>query len=256
MFNMQKKEDASLRLDREIDFHERRFATNDGHRNEDKFYRALYSLERDFIHAVHKFGADSDVLDYGCGSGERAISLANNLNAKSIIGIDISQNAIELATSQALQFPVRPTFRVDNCESTSLPAQCLDLVYGNGIIHHLDTKKSVIELKRMLRPNGHIVFYEPLGTNPFINLYRYFTPKSRSPDEHPLLAIDFKIMRECFSDLSLTYYGFLTIMALPLYRTAKDSAIYKFAEYLDGFLFHYIPPFRLFAWTVLIVAKK
>ena len=249
-------EDTSLRLEREKDFHDRRFSTNDGHRNEDKFYRALHSLEIDFLDAVHKFGHGADVLDYGCGSGERAILLANNLNAKSIVGIDISQSAIDLAIALGAQSPLKPTFRVDNCENTSLPAQSLDLVYGNGIIHHLETEKSVIELKRLLRPNGHIVFYEPLGTNPLINLYRQFTPNSRSPDEHPLLAEDFKIIKAHFSDVSLTYYGFLTIAALPLYTSAQESIIYKFSERLDRFLFRFIPPFRLLAWTVLIIAKK
>ena len=42
------------------------------------------------------------------------------------------------------------------------------------------------EISRILKPNGKLLFIEPLGTNPLINFYRKLTPKSRSKDEHPL----------------------------------------------------------------------
>ena len=43
-----------------------------------------------------------------------------------------------------------------------------------------------------LPSKGNLIFIEPLGTNPIINLYRKLTPKSRSKDEHPLINKDFK----------------------------------------------------------------
>ena len=40
-----------------------------------------------------------------------------------------------------------------------------------------------------------LIFIEPLGTNPLINLYRKFTPTSRSDDEHPLTFEDIKYFK-------------------------------------------------------------
>jgi SAM-dependent methyltransferase len=245
-----------LRIEREREFHDRRFSTNDGHRREDNFYRALHDLERDFLRLVYKLGRDGDVLDYGCGSGERAVGIAQDLGAKSIAGIDISPAAVALGQSLAEQESVKPDFTVDNCEGTSFPAERFDLVYGNGIIHHLDTARSVRELQRLLRPGGHIAFYEPLGTNPLINLYRFFTPGSRSPDEHPLMGKDFAMLKSAFANVELTYYGFLTVAALPLYGRPERSRLYRVAARVDQILFRYCPPSRLFAWAVMIVARK
>ena len=63
-------------------------------------------------------------------------------------------------------------YRVENCESTKLNSNEYDLIYGAGILHHLDLKKSLNELNRLIGKNGTIIFIEPLGTNPIINLYR------------------------------------------------------------------------------------
>ena len=57
-----------------------------------------------------------------------------------------------------------------------------DIVYGYYIIQF---NKCLDEIFRILKSNGTLIFIEPLGTNPIINLYRKLTPKSRSKDEHP-----------------------------------------------------------------------
>ena len=47
-----------------------------------------------------------------------------------------------------------------------------DIIYGTGILHHLNLKACLDEIERILKPGGKFVFIEPLGTNPVINLYR------------------------------------------------------------------------------------
>jgi SAM-dependent methyltransferase len=248
--------EAEQILEREREFHNKRFSDNSGKRNEDKFYRALHNLNIDFDNQVLALAQGKDILDFGCGTGDRAIKLHSEASAKSMKGIDISEEAIKIANMGVPANDERIQFLVDNCEQSSLPSASFDLIYGNGIIHHLKTEKAVKELERLLRPNGTFIFYEPLGTNPLINLYRRFTPNSRSPDEHPLLSEDFKILHRHLQKVDLTYYGFLTIAALPFYKDPKTSFAYRLASRLDAALFRYIPPTRFFAWSVLITAKK
>ena len=57
---------------------------------------------------------------------------------------------------------------MDNCEKTKFENNSFDIVYGTGILHHLQFNKCLDEIHRILKPNGSIVFVEPLGTNPLI----------------------------------------------------------------------------------------
>ena len=111
------------------------------------------------------------------------------------------------------------------------------------------------EIKRILKPGGELIFIEPLGTNPLINFYRKLTPKSRSQDEHPLVKLDFDLIEKKFVNTQIKYYGFLTLIFFPFYKSPKNSNIFKFLTIVDQFLFK-LNIFKKFAWSVLIIAQK
>ena len=122
-------------------------------------------------------------------------------------------------------------------------------------MHHLDFSKCIDEIYRILKPNGSLLFVEPLGTNPIINIYRKFTPNSRSEDEHPLVEKDFILLQNKFNEVDIDYYGFLTLVFFPFYSNPEKSIFFKILTKLDKFLFS-IKFLRIFAWSVLIKAKK
>ena len=137
----------------------------------------------------------------------------------------------------------------------NLKPETFDLVFGSGILHHLNLKKSVSEISRILKNNGEMVFLEPLGTNPLINLYRKLTPKSRSEDEHPFLKKDFDFISSLFTNVTVKYYGFFTLIFFLFYKSPKKSLVFKIISRLD-YYFLKIKYFKNFAWSVLIIAKK
>ena len=141
------------------------------------------------------------------------------------------------------------------CEQTKFENEKFDLVYGLGILHHLQVSKCITEISRILKYNGKLLFIEPLIINPFIKLYRTLTPKSRSKDEHPLVSKDFEFIKSKFKNVNLKYYGFLTLIFFPLYKSPENSKIFKTLAKIDQLLFK-ISFFRFFAWSVLIIAKK
>ena len=144
---------------------------------------------------------------------------------------------------------------VDNCEKTKFNDESFNIVYGTGILHHLEINKCLDEIHRILKPDGNLLFVEPLGTNPIINLYRKLTPNSRSKDEHPLINKDFKYINSKFIDTKIKYYGFLTLVFFPFYRSPNKSKIFRLLADLDQYLFRF-KFFQLFAWSCLITAKK
>lgn len=222
-------------------------------RFENKFYKAIYNINEDFLDYLKHKVENSEVLDYGCGIGSLVEKILK-FKPKNIAGIDISEISINKAKKKAEELKVKVNFSVDNCEKTKFNNSSFDIVYGTGILHHLQLEKCIDEIHRILKSKGNLIFIEPLGTNPIINLYRKLTPKSRSEDEHPLVSKDFKYINSKFIDITIKYYGFLTLVFFPLYKST-NSKLFRLLVSCDQYLFKY-KFFQLFAWSVLIEAKK
>ena len=235
---------------REKEFHNN-LHSSDNPRSQNKYYKALYNLYEDFLHYLRNQSSNKDVLDFGCGNGVYSEKIIN-FNPSKLIAIDISEKAIEVAKNKNNR---KINFRVENCEDTKLSSNSFDIIYGVGILHHLSLDKAIKEIERLLKKGGSLIFIEPLGTNPLINLYRKFTPSSRSSDEHPLSFNDLKNFRNLFSEVKVNYYGFFTLVFFPFYSSSKNSKIFNFLSKMDKILFS-LPFFKFLAWSILIEAKK
>ena len=237
---------------REKEFHNR-LQSGSGGRFENIFYKAIYNSNEDFFNLLKRNSINSDVLDYGCGIGH-SLKKVMYFNPKKITGIDISEISIQKA-KKISGINANVELLVDNCEKTKFNDKTFDIVYGTGILHHLNIKICLKEINRILKPGGKFLFIEPLGTNPIINLYRKLTPKSRSEDEHPLVNQDFNLIQSQFGKIKIKYYGFLTLFFFPFYRSPENSKVFEILKNIDQFLFR-INAFKKLAWSVLIIAEK
>ena len=210
---------------REKDFHNKLQSQKRG-RFENIFYKALYNISEDFFDYLKNNANNAEILDYGCGVGS--------------------------FVEEVSKFGPKK-----NCWNRYLRSlnNTFDIVYGSGILHHLQINKCLDEIHRVLKPNGSLVFIEPLGTNPIINFYRKLTPKSRSKDEHPLMDKDFKYIKSKFTNTEIKYYGLSTLIFFPFYKSPNNSSFFKFLTIFDQYLFK-LKFFQWFAWSVLIRAKK
>ena len=237
---------------REKEFHNKLQSRKKG-RFENIFYKAIYNSNEDFYNFLKFNSKNSHLLDYGCGIGN-SLEKVISFKPDKITGIDISEVSIE----KAKKIPKMNTnieLFVDNCEKTKFDANTFDLVYGTGILHHLNIDMCLKEINRILKPRGKLLFVEPLGTNPLINLYRKLTPNSRSIDEHPLVNNDFELIKKYFKKIKIKHYGFLTLVFFPFYTTPKNSIIFNILKNIDQLIFK-INIFKKLAWSVLIVAEK
>ena len=237
---------------REKEFHNKLHSKSKG-RFENVFYKAILNAWEDFYNYLNLNSKNSEILDYGCGVGP-VIEKVIKFNPKKITGIDISEVSISKAKEKFTKSESKVELLVNNCEKTTFNNDKFDIVYGLGILHHLQFSKCINEISRILKPDGKLLFIEPLGTNPLINFYRLLTPKSRSRDEHPLIFKDFEIIKSNFRSVNIKYYGFLTLVFFPFY-SSSDSKIFKLLVNLDQLLFK-VKIFRYLAWSVLITAKK
>ena len=243
-------------IEREKDFHNLRFgAEHDPREYLDRWYRAVRHGSKWQDDLVIQKSVGKDVLEYGCADGSQALDhLKLPEVCASLNGIDISDKAIEKARDRAAQLCYRNTeFHVMNAEAMTFPDGMFDVVFGRGILHHLDLGKSFSEISRVLKSDGVAIFSEPLGHNPLINMYRNRTPGMRTPDEHPLLMADFKHAEEYFSRVELKPYGLFAAASAIVDRHATGAA-YRVGKALDQFVLR--GPVGRFAWHSVVILHK
>ena len=116
---------------------------------------------------------DQRVLDFGCGTGYGTARLANI--AKSVVGMDISDEAIDWA--RAMHRNPRIRFDVRSDLGRGFDAGSFDIVTCFEMIEHVDhpTQIATVQsISRLLAPNGKLIistpdpqFTAPYGDNPY-----------------------------------------------------------------------------------------
>ena len=107
------------------------------------------------------------VLEIGCGTGETAAHVARTLDAE-VVAIDISPMFIEKARSTH-QAPNLRFELLDLLGSNPLEFGRFDLVFGNGILHHLVLRLAAVleALRAITNERGGFAFIEPNVLNPY-----------------------------------------------------------------------------------------
>jgi ubiquinone/menaquinone biosynthesis C-methylase UbiE len=244
--------DQAERWEREREFHNHRFE-DDTEREErvGRFYSAIAYGFALYRQRVMDLAREARLLEYGCGNASLGFDAAPL--AREVIGIDISEVAIQQAQrTAALKRLENVRFVVDNAESMRQPDASVDVLAGSAIVHHLDIPRAMQEVRRVLRKGGTALFIEPMGHNPIVNWYRNRTPDLRTPDEHPLLAKDIRLMARGFARCKVTYFG-LIAPVLGLVNTQVDprKPLTRFVWALDRLICR-IPGINRFAWYSLI----
>ncbi len=211
------------------------------------FYE-LSGARRDYANRILGDCAGKRVLEYGCGTGSYAFALADR--GAVVTGIDISNTAIEVARGKVTS-PGNPRFELGNAEDLQFDDATFDLVCGTSILHHLDIGRAVSELKRVLKPGGRGVFYEPVAYNPAVNVYRALTPQLHTPDEHPLKRSDIALMEREFARTQIRLADFFALAAIPFLRLPGGIALLRLTEAADKVAMR-VPALRWWGAVVVI----
>ena len=243
----------NAKLEREREFHDRRFAEDTERQQKvGKFYQITKSIKQAKEKILFDSSKDAKVIEYGCGTGSYAFKLAEH-GAELVTGIDISPVAIAKAQQIAQDKGVaqNTSFEVMNAESLEFSADSYDLICGSGILHHLDLDLAMDSIVKVLRADGKAVFLEPLGHNVLIDLYRRLTPSIRSEDEHPLLVKDLVAFKQHFQQVNIRYFYLASLGASFWAGKPGFNLVLKSLELLDSALLK-IPGIKRQAWMVLI----
>jgi SAM-dependent methyltransferase len=195
------------------------------------------------------------VLDFGCGRGEQSLRLL--YRGAKVSGFDISEKYITEvydSVKKAGYDERNYDFRVMDAHKIDYENEQFDLVFGRGILHHLDLEVSIGEVRRVLKPGGRAIFMEPLAENPLLFLFRLLTPNARTPDERPLTRSDLrKISRDW--EVESSYFGLIAapvaILTSIVLRPYEKNFLLRISDVIERSLNH-ITFFRPFNQYVLL----
>ncbi len=135
---------------------------------------------------------------------------ANNILPSSLHCINISESELQRGISQHPESKVKPNFQLMDAHQLEYEDETFDVVFGRSILHHLNFDRALQEIHRVLKPQGKILFVEPLGINPVGKLVRALTPFARTIDEKPFIFYEINQIRKRF-DTRLYFDEFLSV---------------------------------------------
>lgn len=128
---------------------ERFIPTEQGRIRLEHYHR--YAVVRDIV-------VNKDVLDLACGEGYGSAFMADF--AKTVVGVDISQEAINHASHTYQKSNL--TFRQASAIELDLPDKSFDVVVSFETIEHLAEQDEMLsEIRRVLRPDGILIISSP-----------------------------------------------------------------------------------------------
>tara|TARA_B100001250_G_scaffold414037_1_gene450339 strand:- start:2418 stop:3131 length:714 start_codon:yes stop_codon:yes gene_type:complete len=229
------------RVEREREWHDERFTEDTRDKTTSVFYLALKNWYQDYLDICQN-NDSNNVLELGAGL--ETISIGNKLDYN-LTSVDISSKAIEYLKSKNLGHNIN--FELADVHEMPYADDSFGFVVARGVLHHLDLKIGINEIKRVLKKDGKVIFGEPLAGNLLIRIYRYLTPNLRTPDEEPLSNKDINFVKKSFKNVTVNYYGFITLIFAILGRKYSP-----FAKRCDDLILNRLRLGKYLAWACII----
>ena len=184
-----------------------------------------------------KFAHNKKVLEIGSVTWEGWLE-SNSILPASLNCINISEVELQKGIDSAFKSRVNPQFLLMDAHKLQFEDESFDFVFGGAILHHLNMVTVLNEIHRVLKPNGKILFVEPLDMNPVGKIVRFLTKKARTVDEQPLRACDIIKIQKRFE----THFFYEEFLSVPfgvfsgMFFKDGSNSLMRFAFTADQFL--------------------
>jgi SAM-dependent methyltransferase len=224
----------------------------DGHAASDEYDVFSPDANARLIQAIVQLGewpSGGRIADLGCGSGVFT-DLLRWMGFASL-GVDISPKLVALGRSKYAGLELIE----GDAENLPFDSGSFDGVLLSGLIHHFpEPRRLATEVRRILKPGGRFVAFDPNRMNPFMWLYRdraspFYSSVGVTENERPILAWrTAKIFRDEGFRVQTAYLAGLAYRYVASQKTRTLLPIYNF---IDNSVFNLaiMGPFRPFVLT-------
>ncbi len=158
------------------------------------------------------------ILDYGCGTGTATPFFLESLRARSVIGVDLSPDSLEVARQVHGDLPAE--FRLTEQYT---PNGTIDLAFCNGVFHHVPANERPGVAKYIadcLHPGGVFALWENNPWNPGTRYIMSRIPFDR--DAVPLTAAESRsLVNLAGLEVIRTDYYFIFPAILRVFRKSE-----------------------------------
>lgn len=213
-------------------------------------------------------------MEIGCGFGEASIYFASQ--GANVTATDLSSGMVALVEQVAKLHGIK--LRTVVCAADQLPFedQEFDMVYAANVLHHVDMEPTLREIKRVLKPDGLFVAWDPVKYNPAINVYRALTQgATRTEDEHPIDKNYLKLIQKYFSSIKTKGFWLFANMVFVKYffvdhlnprkvrywkyvvsDEERIKPFYFKMERIDRKMLRKFPKMKWMCWNMVVIAKN
>ena len=209
------------------------------------------------------------ILIVAVGTGKEVVRAAR-MGAE-VYGIDISSNAAKNAENMLEANNLTGTIKVGDGAATDFEDKFFDIIWGSAVLHHLDHEKFSIELERILKPGGSVIFVdEPTFFNPFIkfayetlygkgkeNRRRKFLFFTRRGDEFekPIDSYDLSFYEKNFTIERIPHH-FMMLEKISHAIFMWNDKIHKIFRSLDLVLIKIMPSLKKYGYEYNFIFHK
>lgn len=184
-------------------------------------------LSKSFISVVKRWEIISGkILDIGCGTGLLAIELAKNLTGVEIIGLDLSDVALEVARDNVQKSEVieRISFQKGDAEDIPFADNAFYLVISSNTLHLImNPIKMFDEIHRVLKPEGK--FFISDFRRSWIGIFSKHVRASYSPKEVKKFLSQSELRNWKVKDYFFWLRYFLRCNFLVIYIELKSNTV-------------------------------
>jgi len=215
------------------------------------------------------------ILILGCGLGEEVVYLAKK-GAK-IFAIDISKEMLTFTHKLSLHYGLQHNIQLFHvaAENISFPQESFDAIFACNLLHHINLKKGINKIYKVLKTDGTAIFLEPLAYNPIINVYRKMASDVRTDSEHPITYKDIELIKQYFPNFMHREFHFSTLLIFIwffvglrihpnkerywkkiIHEGRKYKTVFTILHKIDNLILTLIPWLASLYWVIVLKATK
>jgi len=216
--------------------------------------------------------AGKKMLICGCGFGTQAVQAVHAAEeGADVYMFDISSAAVEKALEMAAFNGVNVKADVMDFHELQYQDDFFDVIYGDGILHHVDVSVAGRQIFRCLKEGGVAYFRENSDRNPLLRWLRrtffgqpggyqrrrfLFLTRTGTHDEYPLTEEEVAILRDIFGGHLRRSHPDFYFFQLGWVVVGHHRTVQECLKSLDDFVVKLFPSVREYSFNQYIWLRK